>query len=378
MVGNRPKGCKAARPKGVTAHWIFALQPNGVFMPRPWVHTAALLRFAGSRGRQGGILGDGDGHSTTTAQAWLAAKSCDDMSLLAFSEQVINGLVIGIFYALAALGLSLIFGVLKIVNFAHGELYMLGGFVYYVFASLLGLPPVAAVLVAFAALFLVGMAVEHLLIDPIYRGKVERADEYAIMITFGLAILLQNLMLSVFGPWTQRPEAIFRGRIEIGELIVSGDRLAAAGAGVVLIGLILYLLRYTWAGKAVRAVSQDRETAAVVGVNAKLTGMLAFGLGSALAGAAGALIGPVFLVYPTMGVIPVIKAYVIVVLGGLGSVPGAILGALILGQVENLATVLIPDTTRALAYKDAYGLVLLVLILVFRPQGLFGEKVRRS
>ena len=300
------------------------------------------------------------------------------MSLLALSEQVINGLIIGTFYALAALGLSLIFGVLKIVNFAHGELYMLGGFVYYVFASLLGLPPIVAVLVAFIGLFLVGMAIERLLIDPIYRGKVERADEYAIMITFGLAILLQNLMLSIFGPWTQRPEAIFRGRLEIGALIVSGDRLTAAAVGVVLICLMLYLLRYTWAGKAMRAVSQDRETASIVGVDAKLTGMLAFGFGAALAGAAGALIGPVFLVYPSMGVIPAIKAYVIVVLGGLGSVPGAILGALILGQVETLATVLIPDTTRALAYKDAYGLVLLVIILVLRPQGLFGEKVRRS
>lgn len=300
------------------------------------------------------------------------------MSALALLEQVINGLVISIFYALAALGLSLIFGVLKIVNFAHGELYMLGGFVYYVFASLLGLPPVAAIVVACAALFIVGAAVERLLIDPIHSGKVERADEYAIMITFGLAILLQNVMLGLFGPWTKRPDAILRGAVEIGELIVSGDRLTAAGVGVLLILLVLYFLRYTWAGRAIRAVAQDRETASVVGVDARLTGMIAFGLGGALAGAAGALMGPVFLVYPTMGVIPVIKAYVIVVLGGLGSVPGAILGALILGQVESLASVLIPDTTRALAYKDAYGLVLLVLILVVRPQGLFGERSRRA
>jgi len=300
------------------------------------------------------------------------------MNALALAEQVINGLIISIFYALAALGLSIIFGVLKIVNFAHGELYMLGGFVYFAAASLLGLPPVLALVVAGTALFLVGMAIERLLIDPIYQGKVERADEYAIMITFGLAILLQNLMLSVFGPWTNRPEAILRGRVEIGQLIIGGDRLGAAAVGLVVIGFVLYLLRYTWAGKAMRAVSQDRETASVVGVNAKLVGTLAFGLGGALAGTAGALIGPVFLVYPTMGVIPVIKAYVIVVLGGLGSIPGAILGALILGQVENLGTVLIPDTTRALAYKDAYGLSLLILVLVFRPQGLFGEKVRRS
>ncbi|RMD62416.1 MAG: branched-chain amino acid ABC transporter permease [Alphaproteobacteria bacterium] len=300
------------------------------------------------------------------------------MSALAIFEQVVNGLIISIFYALAALGLSLIFGVLKIVNFAHGELYMLGGFAYYVAASLLGLPPVAAVLVACAVLFAIGLMIERLLIDPIYEGKVERVDEYAIMITFGLGILLQNLMLSIFGPWTKRPEAIVHGRFEIGELIVSGDRLTAAGVGVALIGVIMYLLRATWAGKAIRAVAQDRETAGIVGVDAKLTGMLAFGMGSALAGAAGALIGPVFLVYPTMGVIPAIKAYVIVVLGGLGSVPGAIAGALILGQVENLATVLIPDTSRALAYKDAYGLVLLVLVLLLRPQGLFGERTRRA
>jgi branched-chain amino acid transport system permease protein len=298
------------------------------------------------------------------------------MSTVALGEQVLNGLIIGAFYALAALGLSIIFGVLKIVNFAHGEIYMVGGFAYYVVAGALGLAPPLALIAAFVLLFLLGMAIEWLLIRPMHEGKVERPDEYAIMITFGLAILLQNLMLSVFGPWTRRPPALFRGRVEVGELVVSGDRLAAAALGGLLIALLVYLLRATLAGKAIRAVSQDRETAAVVGIDDRLVGMLAFGLGSALAGAAGALMGPVFLVYPTMGVIPVIKAYVVVVLGGLGSVPGAILGALLLGQVENLATVLIPDTTRAVAYKDAYGLVLLVLVLLLRPQGLFGERTR--
>ena len=299
------------------------------------------------------------------------------MSLVALGEQVLNGLILSVFYALAALGLALIFGVLKIVNFAHGELYMIGGFAYYGVASLLGLPPTVAVLAAFAFLFALGVLIERLLIRPVHEGKVDRPDEYAIMITFGLAIFLQNLMLSLFGPWTLRPPALFRGGIEIGALVVGGDRLAAAGLGVVLILWVIWLLRWTWAGKAIRAVSQDRETAAVVGVDDRLVGMLAFGLGSALAGAAGALMGPVFLVHPTMGVIPAIKAYVIVVLGGMGSVPGAIVGALVLGLVENLATVLIPDTTRAVAYKDAYGLVLLVVVLLLRPQGLFGERARR-
>jgi len=300
------------------------------------------------------------------------------LGLLAFTEQVINGLVIGSFYALTALGLAIIFGVLRIVNFAHGELYMLGAYCYYVLTSVLGIPPLLGVPLASLLLFISGMAIEASIVRPIYEGKVERVDEYAIMITFALAIFLQNAALAIFGPWTLRVDAVFAGRVSIGELIISGNRLAAAGIGVLLIMGVLYVLHRTWVGKAVRAVSQDRATAAVVGIDVARASMIAFGIGSALAGAAGALMGPVFLVYPTMGLIPAIKAYVIIVLGGLGSLWGAILGALILGVVENLATVLIPDTTRALAYKDAYGLGLLILILLIRPQGLFGERTRRS
>jgi branched-chain amino acid transport system permease protein len=298
--------------------------------------------------------------------------------LVALGEQALNGLVISVFYALTALGLTVIFGVLRIVNFAHGELYMVGGYAYYLLVASLGLPPVPAVLVAAAAGFVVGAAVEWTLIRPIHAGKVSRPDEYAIMITFALAILLQSLALSVFGPWPQRPEAIAGGAVEIGALIITGDRLAAALVGAALIALVLVVLQKTWAGRAVRAVSQDRGAAEVLGVNVRLTEMLAFGIGAALAASAGALLGPVFNVTPTMGVIPVIKAYVVVVLGGLGSIPGAILGALILGQVETFATVLIPDTTRALAYKDAYGLAVLILVLLLRPQGLFGERERRA
>jgi branched-chain amino acid transport system permease protein len=300
------------------------------------------------------------------------------MFFISLSEQIINGFIISIFYMLGAIGLSLIFGALKIVNFAHGELYMLGGYVYFIFASMIGIPPELSILTAALIMFFIGMLVEGLLIRPIHTGKVERVDEYAIMITFGLAIFLQNFILGVFGPWTKRPNALFKGRIEIGELIISGDRLVAAGLGICIILLMLYILKYTWAGKAIRAVSQNRSTAEVVGINVNMVSMYAFGLGSALAGVAGGLLGPVFLVHPTMGIVPAIKAYVIVVLGGLGSIPGAIVGSLILGQVETLASVFIPDTTRALAYKDAYGLVLLLVILLIRPHGLFGEKERRS
>ncbi|MCB1755089.1 MAG: branched-chain amino acid ABC transporter permease, partial [Gammaproteobacteria bacterium] len=223
-----------------------------------------------------------------------------------------------------------------------------------------------------------GMAIERTLIRPIHAGKVDRPDEYAIMITFALSILLLNLANSVFGPWPQRPAPIFRGIVEVGELIIPGDRLTAASIGVVIIISLMLVLRYSWIGKAVRAVSQDRSAAEIFGINIAMVSMLAFGTGAALAGAAGALIGPVFNVVPAMGVVPAIKAYIVVVLGGLGSIPGAIVGAIILGQVESFATVLIPDTSRALAYKDAYGLVVLILILLLRPQGLFGKAERRA
>lgn len=300
------------------------------------------------------------------------------MSLMAILEQAMNGLIVSSFYALAALGLAIIFGVLRIVNFAHGELYMLGGYTYFLAVTALGLPPVFGIVVAAMALMIIGALVEWLLIRPVHDGRADRPDEYAIMITFALSILLLNLANSLFGPWPRRPEPLFRGRVDIGELIISGDRLAAAGLAVLLIAALLLALRYTWAGRAVRAVSQNREAAAIFGISVTSVGMIAFALGAALAGLAGALMGPVFNVTPPMGVIPVIKAYVIVVLGGLGSVPGAIVGALILGQVETFGMILFPDPSRALAYKDAYGLVLLVVVLLVRPQGLFGTRERRA
>lgn len=300
------------------------------------------------------------------------------MSFIAIAEQAMNGLIISTFYALIALGIALIYGVLRIVNFAHGEFYMLGGYACYLAVTILGLPPIFGVLFAISILMAVGAVVEQALIKPIHDGKVDRPDEYAIMITFSLSILLINLANSVFGPWPQRPAPVARGVFEFGELLIPGDRLSAAGIGVVLIAGLLLILRYTWIGKAVRAVSQDREAAETFGINITQASMLAFGAGAALAGAAGSLMGPVFNVVPAMGAVPAMKAYIVVVLGGLGSIPGAIVGALILGQVEVFATILIPDSTRALAYKDAYGLIVLILVLLVRPQGLFGKAERRA
>lgn len=300
------------------------------------------------------------------------------MSFIAITEQAANGLIISSLYALIALGIALIFGVLRIVNFAHGELYMLGGYACYLAVTLLGLPPVFGVLAGVIVLLLVGAGVERTLIRPIHQGRIDRPDEYAIMITFALSVLLLNLMNSAFGPWPQRPQALISGVVEIGPVLIPGDRLAAALMGSAIILAFMAVLRWSWIGMAVRAVSQDRSAAQAFGINIDRVSTAAFAAGAGLAGAAGALIGPVFNVVPAMGVVPSIKAYVIVVLGGLGSIRGALLGALILGQVESFAPMLIPDPSRGMAYRDAYGLVVLVLVLLIRPQGLFGRKERRA
>ena len=288
--------------------------------------------------------------------------------------QALNGLVVGLVYALMALGLTLIFSVSKIVNFAHGEVYMLGAYASYFLASGLGLHPAAAVLGAMAAGFLIGAAVEGLLLRPLTTGRIERKDEYAILITFGLSIFLQNLALTLFGPWTRRSPSFLEGTASFGFLSISRDRIvvSALAAGVML--LFLFVMGRTFLGKGLRAVSQDRDAAAIAGINPQRMNLFTFGTGSALAAAAGALIGPIFLIFPTMGTMPVIKGFVIIVLGGMGSIKGSIIAALLLGEVESLGPVLIPDISRGLAYKNAFGLLLLSGVLLMRPTGLFGEK----
>ena len=291
-----------------------------------------------------------------------------------FLAQVLNGLIVGLLYALMAIGLSLIFSVLKLVNFAHGECYMIGAFASYYLSTLLGLNPILSVFLSMLLVFLIGVTVQYLFLRPLYTGKVERKDEYAILITFALGIFFQNLAMSVFGPWTKKPPDFFPGVTSIGFLTVDNNRLVVAGAAVVIMLALLVVIGKTFIGKALRAVSQDRDAAAIVGINPHRMNMLAFGIGVALAGGAGALIGPIFLISPVMGILPGIKSFVIIVLGGMGSIKGAIIGSLLLGQIESLGSVFLLDPTRGLAYKNAFGVLLLAVVLLLRPTGLFGEK----
>jgi len=288
--------------------------------------------------------------------------------------QAANGAVVGVIYALIAVGVTLIFSILKIVNFAHGDLYMLGGYCAYYVIEYLGVPPLGAMVVSMAALFVGAIVLERLMLTPIYSDATERKDEYGLIVTFGLAYFLRNSAVIAFGPFPLKPPSFIPGVQRWGNLIVTNDRLVAAGIGILLIAALLYFMKRTIWGQALDAVSQSRDSAAIVGINARRFNSFAFGIGAALAAAAGALVAPIFSLAPDMGVLPNIHAYVIVILGGMGSVSGSIIAGILLGESENLFTAFFPDPTRAFAYTNAFGVLVLMVFLIFRPQGLFGRR----
>jgi branched-chain amino acid transport system permease protein len=291
--------------------------------------------------------------------------------------QAANGAVIGVIYALIAVGVTIIFSILKIVNFAHGDLYMLGGYCAYYVITLLGVPPLPALLVAMASVLTFGIVLERLLLTPLYSERTERKDEYGLIVTFGLAFFLRNIALILFGPFPLKPPSFVPGVLELGNLTLTNDRVFVGAAGFVLLAVLLYFMSRTIWGQALDAVSQSRDSAAIVGINPGRFNSLAFGVGAALAAGAGALIAPIFSLAPNMGVLPNIQAYVIVILGGMGSVLGSIIAGLVLGETESLFTAFFPDPTRALAYSNAFGVLVLMIVLIVRPTGLFGRRHMR-
>lgn len=286
-----------------------------------------------------------------------------------------TGLIMGIIYALMAIGLTLIFSILNVINFAHGEFYMLGGyFSYYLLTLFTDLNPFIAVIASGLLVSLLGLIFEYLFLRPMHLGKIERPPEYAVLITFGLSFFLQNLAMAIFGPYPHRPPPFFTGTIDLGFVNVSIDRLTAGILSLVLLALLLLLINKTWIGKALQAVSQNKDAAAVVGINPLRMNTIAFAMGVGLAALSGALLAPTFSISPDVGAVPSIRAYVIIVLGGMGSIPGSILGGVLIGLVESLGAGYFPDPSRGLTYKTAFGLVIFALVLLFKPTGLLGRK----
>jgi branched-chain amino acid transport system permease protein len=313
------------------------------------------------------------------------------------ATQLVNGLVIGTIYGLMALGLTLIFSILSVVSFAHGEFYMLGGMaVYYLTVVWFpGLHPLVGVLGAAVLTFMIGFIFERFFLRAMNTGQVERPGEYAILVTFGLAFFLQYLTLALVGanpkkaprffeyPTISLPSAADPWLMDMtsssitlfGTISISTPRFTAAAMALILLGLLMWFLYRTWIGKALRAVSQDRQAAAVAGINPDTMNTLAFALGATLAGLAGASLVQVFSWVPWVGVPASARSFVIIVLGGMGSLPGAFIGGLILGIVEALGAGCVPDPQRAASYIPAYGMIILTLVLLLKPTGLFGREL---
>lgn len=276
-----------------------------------------------------------------------------------------NGVFMGTTYALVAMGVTLIVGIMGVINFAHGEFYVLAGYFSALFAQALGLNPLSSMLVAVALVFCLGLAVEKALIRPTYGDEM-----YSLIITFILYIILQNLYLVIFGPFPNKPPNWINGATNLFGLFYYGNqRLASFAAAAAVIAAFMLIMHKTWLGRVIRSVANDREMAAMLGVNTARVNMFSFGIGCVLAACAGVILTPVFPVTPTVGVGISLTAFVVMILGGLGSFTGCIVGGLLLGIVENLGVAYLSS-----GYKHLFGFVILILVLFFRPTGLFGQK----
>ena len=280
-------------------------------------------------------------------------------------QACVSGVLIGGVYALVALGLTLIFGVLRIINFAHGALMMLGMYTTFFLYAYVGLDPYLSLLVVGPLFFLVGVALERGVIEP----NLAAPESNQLLLTLGVALLLENGALALFGadPRSFRLSYIGRGFL-LGEAVVNVPRLIAFGGSVVLAVGLWLLLKHTDIGKAIRAAAEEREGAQLVGIDIRRLYAIAFGLGTAVVAVAGALVTPFLYVAPDVGDVFNILAFVIVVLGGMGSFIGALLGGFLVGLTESIGAALLPGSLKQLPIY-----ALFVLVLLFRPNGLFGR-----
>lgn len=282
-------------------------------------------------------------------------------------QQVCNGLVVGSMYALMSVGMMLILGIMSVINMAHGEFYMLGGLLAYVLVSSLGMSyfvalPLTAVLVAG-----IGVLAQELTVRPLVR----RPWFTSFLTTFGLSMILRDVAQLVWGvDPLELASPMSHRRVVLGPVFLTQQRIFVLASGVVLIAVLYAFIKRHKTGMAMRAMVRDRDAAAVMGIDTVAVDRLTFALGAGTAAYAGALLGALFNVFPTMGELPLIKGFAVVIMGGMGNVQGILFSGLILGVVESLA-----GSFVSLGYADAIAFAILIAVLLVRPQGLFGKKV---
>jgi branched-chain amino acid transport system permease protein len=288
----------------------------------------------------------------------------DPILIPVLAQVVVSGLLQGTLYSLSACGLNLVFGVMGVINFAHGELMMLGAFVtFWLFATNI-MDPVPSVLVSMALLFLLGALTQRFLLE-----RISRSTELGpLLMTFGLSLLLVNAGLLA---WSSdfRSVPYFSGSLRLLGLALPRSKLAAAGLAVLVTVAVYLFLRTSRTGKAIRATAENAPTALACGIDVRRIRILTFGLGAAMAGAAGSLVSTIYAFNPETGQLFILKAFAVVILGGLGQFAGAFVGGILLGMAEALAAFF---TTAQQA--EAVSYLILILVLLLRPSGLLGVK----
>jgi branched-chain amino acid transport system permease protein len=285
-----------------------------------------------------------------------------------FVQLLLNGVVLGVIYALIAMGLSLIFGVLEVVNFAHGEFYMLGAMAAYFAVERLGLGYWATIAAVTVGALCLGWILYEALLARLGGGGFERS----ILLTLGLSMVLQNGAVFLFTTTPKMVQSsLTYANVTIGGARIALLRLFALGVGVAAFAALHVMLHRTQVGRAMRGVAQNRDAALMVGIDPRAVSRLAVAVGIGLSGLAGAALAPVYAVHPLMGFAFVFKAFAIIIIGGLGNVTGAAIAALALGVLESLMGGFLPQVL-----VDALAFGAMILVLLIRPQGLFGRGVR--
>jgi len=279
-------------------------------------------------------------------------------------QLILNGLLLGGIYALISIGLTLIFGVVRVINFAHGEFLMLSMYISYFGCAFLGLNPYATLLISVPLMFLAGMAIDQIIIRPLREAPAYMQ----VFATVGLSIVLLNLALFLFsGDYQSINMPFAKKTLQLGVLSLSYAKMVIFFTAIVVSAVLYLLLKYTDIGKQIRAIAQDRLAAKLMGINLNKIYMLTFGIGTALVGIAGVLILPVYYVFPSVGVYFVLTAFVIVVLGGMGNMVGALLGGIIIGITDSLSGYYIDPSLKEVVY-----FIIFLIVLLIRPSGIMG------
>ncbi len=282
-----------------------------------------------------------------------------------FLQALISGILIGGVYALIGIGLTIIFGVMRIINFAHGDIMMIGMYLTYNLFTLCGIDPFVSVVLCIPLMFLFGSFLQLVFINRI----LDSLPQNQILLTIGLGLIMSNTVMLIYtSDYKILTTSYSSGSINLAGISVS-EPLAISFVITVALTVLLYLfLMKTDMGQAIRATAQDRDAARLMGINVKKMSMIAFGLGAAMAGTAGALISPTYYIFPQIGSTFTLKAFVITVLGGMGSVIGATIGGIIIGVAESLGALYISS-----GWKEVLVYVLFLLVLLFKPSGLLGR-----